>query len=348
MSLCIKVLRAQNGDCILIQYGMDYEKTIMIDGGIGKECQHQLRSFIKKYVSEDKTVELLILTHFDSDHISGILSLFNWNELPYSIIKELWFNYDEEYMQHKSGAGVSIKDNSTKISWRQAEELNLLLRNKKIRKKSGIIRGKCYQSGNLKLTVLAPDDKSIKEFYLIQEYETDKSTKITERNDYAKSVEELNESEFQGMVTWSNRSSIAVLLEYEGMKMLLLGDASSDSIIEALTEMGYSQDNPIEVVCCKVAHHASKHNTSGDLIRMMRCHNYIISTNVTVSGRPSKECLSRILCNSILPVRFYCNYEIDWRLVFTPEELKKYQMKFITIDESGIDLEEMRDGGERI
>lgn len=348
MSLCVKVLKAQNGDSILIQYGENLRNTILIDGGIGKQCNYQLRSFVTECMREQKRIDLLILTHIDSDHISGILSLFSWKGFDPSIIEELWFNYDEEIMYQVLEVGKSIKEGNTKISWRQANELQLLLRNKQIRRKNRILKGMCYQTPKLKLTVLSPDDMRLKEFYLRREDEMDKGTKIAGWNDYAMAVAALNNSLFSGTVTWSNQSSIAVLLEYEGMNMLLLGDAPSDAVINALLDMGYSKENPLEVVCCKVAHHASKHNTSGELIRMIRCHNYIISTNMTLSGRPSKECLSRIICNSVDPVCFYCNYDIDWRMIFTPKEYAKYQMKFITIDEKGIDLEEMRDEGKRI
>ena len=130
------------------------------------------------------------------------------------------------------------------------------------------------------------------------------------------------------------------MFEFEGRKLLLLGDADADEIVMSLTEMGYSKDNKLKVDFCKIAHHASKHNTSNELVQMLKCNNYIISTIQTASGRPSKECLSRIICNSENPINFYCNYKLDWKRMFTSEEIMKYQMKFWVIGHQGINVGE--------
>ena len=37
---------------------------------------------------------------------------------------------------------------------------------------------------------------------------------------------------------------------------------------------------------------------------------------------------------------FYCNYKLDWKNVFTEEEFLKYGMKFLLLDEQGIDVGE--------
>ena len=60
---------------------------------------------------------------------------------------------------------------------------------------------------------------------------------------------------------------------------------------------------------------------------------------MTSQGRPSKECLTRIICNSKKELNFYCNYEINWNTIFTKEEFDTYKMKFYCISEEGIILE---------
>lgn len=158
--------------------------------------------------------------------------------------------------------------------------------------------------------------------------------------DYEKSVTELHEKEFEGIVSLTNRSSIAFLFEFSGKKLLLLGDAEDNTIKNSLTKLGYSNENKLKVDFCKIAHHASKHNTSNELIQMLDCSNYIISTQLTKEGRPSKECLSRIICNTTLPVKFYCNYDIDASKIFTEKEISEYGMEFIILNEAGINVEE--------
>ena len=119
-----------------------------------------------------------------------------------------------------------------------------------------------------------------------------------------------------------------------------MGDADADEIVKSLTELGYSKKNKLKVDFCKIAHHASKHNTTNELIQMIDCSNYIISTQQTAKGRPSKECLSRIICNSEKPISFFCNYELDWNKIFTKEEFLKYHMKFLVLEHQGINVGE--------
>ena len=42
----------------------------------------------------------------------------------------------------------------------------------------------------------------------------------------------------------------------------------------------------------------------------------------------------------IRSLNFYCNYDINANGIFTEDEILKYGMKFIAVDENGIDVEE--------
>lgn len=343
MPLRIRLCKAQNGDCIILEYGTQLEHAILVDGGIGAKCQRQLRTFFQQRMKEKRKIDLLILTHVDSDHISGILSLFSWESFDPLGIKEMWFNYRNGLIEKWEAKAED--QNCTYISMKQGNMLNQLLQENCIKWKNKVLFGEAFQSEKLILQVLSPDSEIWEEFLKKGEEETPKSSKIIRSNDYALSVEYLDALDFKGNVTLENKSSIAVLLEYEGDNALLLGDASADTIATALTKRGYNKANPLEAVCCKIAHHASKHNTSAELIELIRCHNYLISTNMTASGRPSKECLSRIVCHSVPPTNFYCNYEIKAEQIFSREEIETYQIRFITMKETGIELGELRNAG---
>ena len=231
-------------------------------------------------------------------------------------------------------------ERDTKISWRQGEDLEEILQRTGIIRKLPIVSPGCHFVGGAKLTVLSPNVEILKEFADKEEEECARTTHIAYCYDYEKSVTELHEKEFEGIVSLTNRSSIAFLFEFSGKKLLLLGDAEDNTIKNSLTKLGYSNENKLKVDFCKIAHHASKHNTSNELIQMLDCSNYIISTQLTKEGRPSKECLSRIICNTTLPVKFYCNYDIDASKIFTEKEISEYGMEFIILNEAGINVEE--------
>lgn len=342
--LNIKVLKALNGDSIIISYGEDRLHYILVDGGRGRLSFHQLCKFIDEIKGKKGKIDLLVLTHIDSDHIDGILRLFSNQDFDFSIIEQMWFNFGEELFNvlHIDGIckKINLYERDTRISWRQGQDLEEILQKTEIIRKLPIVSPDSYFVGGAKLTILSPNVEILKEFADKVDEECARSTKISYCCDYEKSVTELHEKEFEGIVSLTNRSSLAFLFEFSGKKLLLLGDAGDNTIKSSLSKLGYSNKNKLKVDFCKIAHHASKHNTSNELIRMLDCSNYIISTQLTKEGRPSKECLSRIICNTTLPVKFYCNYDINVSKIFTEKEISEYGMEFIILNEAGINVEE--------
>lgn len=345
MPLTIQLLPALNGDCILIQYGNEIEKktTILIDGGYGKACKRQLHQLVEEYKDNKKQIDLLVVTHMDADHITGICELLSWEQFEPAIIIKIWFNIKSE-QQGKMEELFFLQNQSTKISMEQGMQLDTLIKGLGILHENKILVGHKEEIGGAVIRVLNPDVQMWQEFYDKSIYDMEKETKLSAINDYMEPVEKLESLPFEGNVTVSNRSSIAFLLQYQMYNFLFLGDASADQIIEELHKLGYSKENKLDILCCKVAHHASKHNTSNELLEIINCHNYLISTNVTSSGRPSKECLSRIVIHSPKPVRFYCNYDMTKQGIFTKEEMDIYKIQFITQEK--ISMEELLNGKE--
>lgn len=347
MGVNIKVLEALYGDCIIISYGENKESFILIDGGIGKQCYRNLKEFFRYLQQNDLKLDLLVLTHIDSDHISGILNLFSESDFDFSRINRMWFNYgqdlDEELNIIREGdiEKILIHDESTQISWKQATTLEEQISKSGINKDIIVKKNDAYQINKAKIKILSPTVKVLKEFNNNWIKEERSDTKIAARTDYDNTVEELVIKRFHENISLANKSSIAFLFEYESFKALFLGDSSAVDVTDALINMGYSVTNPLPLDVCKISHHASSHNTSNELIQILDCKNYIISTHLTTTGRPSKECLSRIVCNSRKAVTFYCNYEIDITRVFTKKEIDTYDIKFITLKKEGIDLGEL-------
>ncbi len=347
MSIGIKVLRALHGDCIILTFGAEQDKFIMIDGGIGRECYSSIKEFTRSLKNKSKSIQLLILTHIDSDHINGILKLFSERDFENSIIEKMWFNYGEPLytelgvMREKETKVLSLHENTNQISWRQGTDLTKVLKEFEFQYEKAIKAMDEFEVEGAHITVLSPSLETLIDFNDQWLLEEEQEVQISARTDYNFSIEALNEMKFTENISLSNKSSIAFLFEYQGRKALLLGDASAIEVETSLMQLGYSEEHQLIVDICKISHHASKHNTSSSLIKILKCRNYIISTNMTASGRPSKECLSRIICNSKQPVKFYCNYEIDYNQIFTKEEFEKYKMQFVTLDRNGMNLEEL-------
>src|SRR5690606_36139536 len=99
----IEFLKAFNGDSIWISFFEDYiPRNILIYGGIGDTFKNSsnvkgdLYKLIDKIRHEKQFIDLLVLTHFDDDHIGGILRWLNKDKEASKLIKKVWFNSGKE------------------------------------------------------------------------------------------------------------------------------------------------------------------------------------------------------------------------------------------------------------
>jgi ribonuclease BN (tRNA processing enzyme) len=92
MGIKFEFLKAGNGDCIWIT--IDEEINILIDGGFATTYTNEIKPKIEELRRSNKKLDLVVLTHYDADHIGGISKLIQ-EESKYksdTVIKEIWFN----------------------------------------------------------------------------------------------------------------------------------------------------------------------------------------------------------------------------------------------------------------
>lgn len=91
----IEMLLASEGDCILVTLP-DADIRILIDGGVGDTYKNSLKDRLLQLKSENKVINLLIVTHIDNDHIGGIIELLKENgsnkESRIVKIDDIWHN----------------------------------------------------------------------------------------------------------------------------------------------------------------------------------------------------------------------------------------------------------------
>ena len=151
--------------------------------------------------------------------------------------------------------------------------------------------------------------------------------------DAKKSIDELAQKDTTRSVNLWNEASIAFLLQAEGKKLLMLGDADADVIADSLQKL-IGKGKVIELDLVKLSHHGSKHNISQRLMSLIRCNDYAISTDGGALNfcHPDRKTLAVILRgvnrDKSKPINFYFNYpiaEIESRTgaLLTEEEKKK-------------------------
>jgi glyoxylase-like metal-dependent hydrolase (beta-lactamase superfamily II) len=87
----LTMLPAEDGDCLLLDYGTEEEQYhVLIDGG-RTSTYEAARPFLETIRKRGERIDLLVLTHIDADHIEGLLPLIADPCLPVDVA-EVWYN----------------------------------------------------------------------------------------------------------------------------------------------------------------------------------------------------------------------------------------------------------------
>lgn len=339
----IKALRANHGDAIVVEIIKDSGEIfrILIDGGppgMLAQTNHpvlkaqQTREFLQllnEYRDKFLEFDITVLTHIDSDHIGGLLAAYRREEYRKVIGKNIWFN-SPSLVSKKLNKAQPANSNiiispivGINTSVREAVDLDDLV--------------ELYQPNRSLITtstppiildwgridILSPTVSKLND--LVDYWETEIADKTTsgKKNDYENTIEHYQKNDnFTSDTSVKNGSSIAMLVRSSVSSILLLADSFSTTVASSLRNLGYSETNKLTIDVCKISHHGSKGNTCTELLSLLNCRFFIISTN---GGKqlPHKQTIARIL--SVFPAaQFIFNYPELTKKIFDEEELKAY------------------------
>lgn len=306
-NVTIQVLQAGYGDCLFISIQKEKQLFhILIDGGLASTYYNArerrnpsgvLKILLDKLKADDDYIDLLICTHVDDDHIGGIRKMFEMDFPSKDFVHEIWINDDmpiaDKYdLNNTSGHAASI------IS--KLKEQNIIYHN-------GIVSGFSHENAFCSIHVIAP---SLEHHNVI-------AHDIHESLDNASSEKENNKKTFMELVqedwnmqdnTAANDASIAFELEsWDGVKLLLLGDANYQDYMEGLKLFHPNKEEKIEYNIVKLSHHGSKNNFHPDFLKRIHSLYYIVSTNGGKFKHPDKDVLAQIIYNTDSVILF--NYK---------------------------------------
>lgn len=335
MSTTIQILHASHGDCLFLRHEQDgCIFNLLIDGGpaetFGQLCGHAkpLRLLLDELREKGETIDLVIITHVDDDHIGGILEAMAYDDYLPSLVKEFWFNSygvissssieSGEKIHEVSGvAGEEVKTSIT-------QGITLEEKLSKLNWYSEVIHNenKPLVRSGLEFTILSPSMKNLQRLgkkWERESQQTDKQTAKAESDHKYPFSHFFIADSFKSDQSVPNGSSIAFILKIGEKKVLLLSDSYANTVARKLKLLGYSPDNPLECSIVKISHHGSKGNTSQKLLSLISSKRYIISTDGSIFGHPDKRTIARIL-SAHSENNVYFNYESVVRSLLLSED----------------------------
>jgi beta-lactamase superfamily II metal-dependent hydrolase len=324
----IKFLKAFNGDSIWVSFkNNESHRNILIDGGIGNtyrstsNVKGELFNVIKQIRKNEQFIDLLVLTHFDDDHIGGVLRWLNKDKEASKLIKKVWFNSGKEIakkfeINENKDLDIEIINGADDFhtSPKQGIKFEKYLRDNNLWEGKIIEQGSELDFFGLQFKILSPNKEKLDKLLKLYKKQKDYFTSGNEY-DFHTSLKDFIDEEnqpgfkFKEDKSVANGSSIAFIMKYEGKSFLFLGDAHPSVVIEGLNKFGFRKDNKLSAEFIKVSHHGSKHNTNKELLEIVKTNNYVISSNATKHGLPNKRTIARIINNN--PNAFiYFNYNL--------------------------------------
>jgi len=348
----IEMLPAGHGDCLWIEFGdPKAARRVLIDGGAAGTYKRALRERLRGLPENERRFELLVVTHIDADHITGILELLEDSETRFQA-RDIWFNGyrhlpDERPETLGPVQGERLTDLLVKRPW-----------NREFKEAAVVVQAdgdlpRLQLEGGLVLTLLSPTPGKLADLKPEWEKEVRKAgldpnqprpgeVESPEGFDLLGSpdVEALAAEAFSEDSAKANGSSIALLAEFEGRRLLLTGDAHPGIMTAAIKRL--AGGGRLAVDACKLPHHGSKANVNRQFLQALDCRKWLFSTNGAYFRHPDRQTVARVIKWGGAQTELGFNYRTQYNDVWDGKPLREqygYKVSYPASDAEGIVLE---------
>ena len=250
MPTTIQMLKADIGDAFIIEVKESDESfTMVVDGG----PRRVFRTVVPAIEALEK-IDMMVLTHYDSDHIGGILEYLTTNKEKAKAIGKYWINCP--HIRVRLDKKVSAAEMSTlKTFFEQLEAEGA-----KIDWREEVLQGMKYTSPNclVSLEVITPTtvSRKLNEEAYDKDMEIRKISAARVMRDFDTPMEDLAKKKTPSSKQVVNNASISFIVETPDCKILMLGDVQSGDVYKYLTELRegekYSKEHKLKVDYVKV------------------------------------------------------------------------------------------------
>lgn len=292
------MMPGEDGDCLLLEYGDDtFVRRILVDGGRSGTYPR-----IKPTLAGlDGLVDLLVVTHVDQDHILGVLALMDDADRSVEF-GDVWFNGFDQLLDAE-GFGAVDGEKLTSALLAQKVPWNDAFGGRGVE----VGRELAWFDDGSTMEVLSPDRGQLERLAPVWSEECAKNGLLPGRDPDevppvegfehfgTPNVEQLAASPFKPDTSKTNLTSIGLLFEFEDRRVVLTGDADDRRLVASIRPRAEAAGGRLHVDVLKVAHHGSDHNLSNELLDLIDCDRYLISTSGARHDHPNEIAVARIL-----------------------------------------------------
>ncbi len=348
----LEMFPARDGDALVVTWGDEQDpKRMLIDAG-RESGWSAIKAAFRTLPENQRTFELLVVTHIDADHIAGVLKMLADPGRPIKF-KEIWFN---AYHHLVDGTWESFGPN-------QGEALSDLLQdsaqtwNHRFDGGAVVVESDAplprFEIEGLELTLLSPTRSKLQA--LIPEWKAWLRKEGLDRGEVPAhdsaptgivpdgyeafgprpdvlALAAAPETEDQSA---PNGSAIAFAIQY-GSKRILLGADAHPSVLTTSISALPAEERRFDLV--KLSHHGSKNNLSRALLNIVDCRRFAVSTDGSRHHHPDAEAIARIISFKQGEKHLHFNYRHQEAAVWDNAELRAeflYNCYFASEDQMG-------------
>ena len=362
MFFTLDVRRARKGDCLVLHYGSaDDPGLALIDGGPA----NVYKPFLKPRLAEIRKmrgldadaplpVDVLMVSHIDDDHINGVLELTKelveakdaQQPLPLKI-KGVWHNTFDDIIGNNPKeltASVTAQFGTASLSGEAdtdgldpdaAKVLASVDQGFRLRDDSNALKLRINPQFKGKLILATAKAKQVDMgkglgFTVVGPMNDEVVALQKAHDDFLKKKKQKgSEASLAAFTDTSvpNLSSVVVMAEVEGKRILFTGDARGDKVLAGLELVGLLKKDgksKIHVDVLKCPHHGSNRNIDPIFFRRITADHYIFSGNGQ-HGNPERETLEMLLAErGDAKYTVHLTYPVDEIDVERKKEAKKH------------------------
>lgn len=297
----LHVVQAKYGDALILSFGRPASPHhILIDGGPSGNYAADLEPALDEIAGKGGKLDLVVLSHVDSDHVIGVLDLFAAVEEdlvsdrdPRTQIAGLWHNSFERtidptgevaeqmqvMMKMARAANMTMRATAdTFYGIKEGNRLRILAQKLKIPSNKGF-KGDVLLAdtaklpikfGPLELRIAGPNKANLKAL---------QSEWLNWLEETAQKIASDPAATAMSDNSVPNLSSVVLLAKCDNKTILLTGDARGDFIIEGLQTARIARHGRLHVDVLKVQHHGSNRNTTRDFFNAITADTYVLSAD---------------------------------------------------------------------